>query len=125
VRALGLAAGLLLCGCERPATGGRIVVRLESGIAPDKAAAVIGDGFRNSPYKDFLVEPDSPRVAVSFLAERRPDEALHQVAQALMQWSGSVLRLESAQVVRFRGVARPAEPGRQGTFRFRSARPLD
>ena len=39
-----------------------------------------------------------------FLAEKQPDEVLHQVAEALMSWSGSVLRLERAQIVRFDGV---------------------
>jgi hypothetical protein len=119
------AAVLLFCACSRPQVGGRIVVELEPDVRPDKAAAVMSEGFAQSPYKDYLVQVDSPRICVSFLSKGSPDEALHEVARALMQWSGSVLRIESTQVVRFSGVARPAAAGHTGTFRFSSVRVSD
>lgn len=98
-------ACLLLGACARPRNGGRIAVSLlDSNRSPD-AVAVIASGFASSPFHDYRVEagPDSASVTVFFLADKQPDEALHQVAEALMSWSGSVLRLERAQIVRFDG----------------------
>lgn len=99
-------ACLLLVACARPRTGGRILVSLLDSRRSAEAVAVIASGFASSPFHDYRVEagPDSASVTVFFLADRQPDEVLHQVAQALMSWSGSVLRLERAQIVRFDGV---------------------
>lgn len=99
-------ACLLLVACGRPRTGGRIVVSLLDSKRSSEAVAVIASGFASSPFHDYRVDagPDSASITIFFLADKQPDEVLHQVAQALMSWSGSVLRLERAQLVRFDGV---------------------